>query len=180
MLQEKDKERILRDWIDNYADEMYQRAKYKTSSDEIAKDLLQDTLLAAYQGLQKNANDYPQNEKAWLLQILNHKIIDFYRKNSSYEKKHRVFVENTLNWYFDRNGHWKHNLEIDNNLLEEYLEECLELLPPKYNWTIRAKFLLNKKTDIICKELEISLSNFWQTIHRAKLLLRKCIANYSK
>lgn len=34
-----------------------------------------------------------------------------------------------------------------------------------------------KKTEIICQELELSTTNYWQIIHRAKLQLRHCLEN---
>jgi RNA polymerase sigma-70 factor (ECF subfamily) len=37
------------------------------------------------------------------------------------------------------------------------------------------KFMEEKKTDEICKELEVSPSNYWVMIHRAKLLIRRCL-----
>jgi RNA polymerase sigma-70 factor (ECF subfamily) len=37
--------------------------------------------------------------------------------------------------------------------------------------------LSGKKGEEICQELEISTSNYWQIIHRAKLQLRDCVDN---
>ncbi|MBK8710958.1 MAG: hypothetical protein IPL97_03585 [Niastella sp.] len=37
------------------------------------------------------------------------------------------------------------------------------------------KYLDNQDADEICNELEITKSNFWQIIHRAKLQLRNCL-----
>ena len=37
------------------------------------------------------------------------------------------------------------------------------------------KYLTDKNADEICQELEITLSNYWQVVHRAKLLLKKCL-----
>jgi RNA polymerase sigma-70 factor (ECF subfamily) len=35
--------------------------------------------------------------------------------------------------------------------------------------------ILKKKTEAICQELEITASNYWQIVHRSKLLLKKCL-----
>jgi RNA polymerase sigma-70 factor (ECF subfamily) len=37
------------------------------------------------------------------------------------------------------------------------------------------KFLDEKETENICQELEISTTNMWQMMHRAKLKLRQCL-----
>jgi RNA polymerase sigma-70 factor (ECF subfamily) len=37
------------------------------------------------------------------------------------------------------------------------------------------KFLHDKDAELICAELGISNTNYWQQIHRAKVRLRSCI-----
>ena len=37
------------------------------------------------------------------------------------------------------------------------------------------KYLDNEESEMICKSLDISPSNFWVIIHRAKLQLRGCL-----
>jgi DNA-directed RNA polymerase specialized sigma24 family protein len=34
---------------------------------------------------------------------------------------------------------------------------------------------MNKNGDEICQELDITPTNFWQIVHRAKLQLRNCV-----
>ena len=51
----------------------------------------------------------------------------------------------------------------------------MEDLPQKWKFAVTSKYLTDKKADEICQELEITVSNYWQIVHRAKLLLKKCL-----
>ena len=37
------------------------------------------------------------------------------------------------------------------------------------------KYLEEEESETICKELEITSSNYWVIIHRAKLQMRECL-----
>lgn len=171
----------LTEWVDAHTDELFAWALYKVSDVELAKDLVQDTFLAAaekfgtYQG-----NSSP---KTWLFGILNHKIIDVYRR----KVKHPVNVPDisALN-AFDETGHWNkdkaptdwHDEEthlLDKQEFQAVLQKCLNALPEKWHIAVKLKYLLDKKGEEICQELDISPTNFWQIVHRAKLQLRECV-----
>ena len=68
---------LFKDWVNDYNDQLYSWAYHKTSSKEMAEDLVQDTFLSAYKNLENFKNE--SNPKTWLFSILNNKIIDFYR-----------------------------------------------------------------------------------------------------
>jgi RNA polymerase sigma-70 factor (ECF subfamily) len=53
------------------------------------------------------------------------------------------------------------------------MEECMNDLRKKWKLAITSKYLSEKKTEAICQELEITASNYWQIVHRSKLLLKK-------
>jgi len=87
--------------------------------------------------------------------------------------------------FFDANDRWKPEYRpldwgIENKLSDDAefakaLKNCLEILPEKWLSAVRQKFLEENNADVICRQLEISKSNFWQIIHRAKLQLRNCL-----
>jgi RNA polymerase sigma-70 factor (ECF subfamily) len=52
------------------------------------------------------------------------------------------------------------------------MEECMNDLP-EMEISRNIKYLSEKKE--ICQELEITTSNYWQIVHRSKLLLKKCL-----
>lgn len=173
---------LFKKWVNDYGDALYSWAFYKTSSKEIAEDLVQDTFLAAFDKLESFQNK--SQPKTWLFSILNFKIIDYYRKNSKtiiVSEKQEKFVFESAEDLFNDDGHWAEKSEIneqhwlDNPEFNSVLTSCLDKLPYNWQFAIQAKYLLNKEGSEVCKELEITPANYWQIIHRSKLLLRKCI-----
>ncbi|MGB0851125.1 MAG: sigma factor, partial [Bacteroidia bacterium] len=55
-------------WLNDYGDDMYSWAYYKTSSKETAEDLVQETMLSAYKSFDKYKPG--SNPKTWLYTIL--------------------------------------------------------------------------------------------------------------
>ena len=55
------------------------------------------------------------------------------------------------------------------------IDLCIDYLPEKYAMIFKMRTLQNIKTEEICKELDISASNLWVIIHRARMQLRECL-----
>ena len=94
--------------------------------------------------------------------------------------------DQTFSSFFNEGGDWKlekrpkHWHDDEKHLLDDVdfqktLKKCLEALPDKWNACVKLKFLMNKNGDEICQELDITPTNFWQMMHRAKLNLRDCV-----
>ncbi|MGD9930594.1 MAG: sigma-70 family RNA polymerase sigma factor [Mangrovibacterium sp.] len=169
-------------WVDSYTPELYSWAVHKVSHEELARDLVQDTFLAAVERLQHFKGD--SSPKTWLFSILNHKIIDHYRKKVNQPP---TCENQSFSLFFEAGGEWHENKkprawehEDDNQVLDDpefqrVLKMCLDALPEKWSASVKLKYLLEKNGDEICQELGITPSNFWQIIHRAKLQLRDCV-----
>ncbi|MFK8060028.1 MAG: sigma-70 family RNA polymerase sigma factor [Polaribacter sp.] len=169
-------------WIDNYADYMYNYAVVRVNNSDLAKDLVQDTFFA---GL-KSAKNFQgkSTERTWLVSILKRKIIDHYRKINSKKGQAEVRMnfyddgENEGNWLEERVPQsWDNQSEksIENEELKSQLESCIDALPQKYAMVFRMKTIQEFETEEICKELDITASNLWVIIHRARTQLRKCM-----
>ena len=173
----------LTQWVETYTKDLYSWAFHKVSDTELAKDLVQDTFLAAVEKIQSFKGD--SSPKTWLLSILNHKIIDYYRKRINLPTN----IENqSLLSFFDEEGSWKTDKRpkdwdedetelLDNEEFRDVLDNCFGELPAKWNASIKLKYLFNKNGDEICQELSISPTNLWQIMHRAKVQLRECVEN---
>jgi RNA polymerase sigma-70 factor (TIGR02943 family) len=173
----------LSEWVELYTRELYSWALNKVSDKELAEDLVQDTFLAAAEKIGSFKAD--SSPKTWLFAILNHKIIDVYRK----KVQQPINIDNTVYTnFFDEKGTWRSDKRpldwqveedqlLDDNEFHEALTKCLEALPEKWNLCVKLKYLMNKDGEEICRELGITPANFWQIIHRAKLQLRDCIEN---
>ncbi|KKK73668.1 hypothetical protein LCGC14_2891540, partial [marine sediment metagenome] len=68
----------LENWVEEYTGGLYSWALHKTSDAELAKDMVQDTFMAAAEKINNFRGD--STPKTFLFSILNHKIIDHYRK----------------------------------------------------------------------------------------------------
>ena len=173
---------IFENWVKLYSDSLYSRALYKTSSKETAEDLVQETFISGFKSFDKFENR--SQPKTWLMSILNNKIIDNYRLNSRHNFVH--FDDNSLKLseeLFNKNNFWNDenilnlwnidNIEDKSELLENRLKNSLDKLPQKWNLAVSYKYFEKKSAEDICNELEISITNYWQIIHRSKLLLKK-------
>ena len=77
-------------------------AIHKTSSATVAEDLVQESFLAAAEKIDSFKGD--SSPKTWLFSILNHKIIDHYRKKVN---QHVPMENATLSAFFDEDGVWQ-------------------------------------------------------------------------
>lgn len=173
----------LNNWVNQFTNELYNWAYYKTSSIETAEDLVQETFLAAAQKIDTFKGD--SSPKTWLFAILKYKIIDHYRKSVH---KPVSMGANTISAFFDEEGNWQQEKQpkdweeeethlLDDDDFLQILQKCLDVLPEKWNTCIKLKYLTEKSGVEICQELDIAPTNYWQIVHRAKLQLRDCIEN---
>lgn len=174
-------------WVEQYADYLYGFAMSRLRDEDVAKDLVQDTFLAALQRL--NQFEGNSQEKTWLTAILKNKIADFYRKQSSGILKDLKVTdaEKEQSDFFDaETGHWNAHcrpqafgLEThDPLILKELgviLNACLTKLPKLWFSVFAMKHMDDLESEHICAELKLSQPNFWVIMHRTKLNLRNCL-----
>lgn len=162
------------------ADFLLSFALKKIKDRELAKDLVQDTFLAAISNLDTFKGE--SSLRTWLASILNRKIIDHWRKAETR-------YSDPISYFFssdEKAGHWIENkrpqgkipdFEKEMDKLERYseLDECIEKLPEKWQGIITSKYFKEEKANEISKEFDVTSSNLWVIIHRSKLLLRECL-----
>lgn len=169
-------------WVDQYADYLFNYAVSRVSDAELAKDLVQETFFA---GL-KSAKNYKGTaaERTWLIAILKRKVIDHYRKINS--KKGKAEVRMNYSTQNDTDGDWLEeqvadplsileNDEIENEELGLAIHECISKLPKKQSLVFTMKTIQGMSTEDICKELGINPSNLWVMIHRSRTALMSCL-----
>ena len=169
-------------WVDLHSDYMYNYTITRVSDHEIAKDLVQETFFSSLKAM-KNFKGQA-SERTWLISILKRKIIDYYRKKNSKKGKAEVRMsfyedgENNGKWIEEQApSPWNNTGEaaIENSELKSALDYCIENLPKKYRMVFLLKTVENYGTEEICNELEITSSNLWVIIHRARVQLRSCL-----
>lgn len=178
-------------WVDNYADYLYTYAFMRVNDEDEARDLVQDTFLSALKAQSTYKGE--ANEKTWLVSILKRKVIDLYRKrdvrkSESFEESEQYKV--AYGHYFEdggmRPGHWngKNNPQewgtaasdsLEKGEFSKILMACLGKLPEAWSSVFTLKHMEEESSEEICKELDISPSNYWVILHRAKLQMRECL-----
>ena len=88
--------------VSRHAEALYSYALMRVQKKDLAEDMVQETLLAALKSWEKFAGD--SSVRTWLIGILRHKILDFFRQHHDSE---RVDDETWRAEYFDRKRHWK-------------------------------------------------------------------------
>ncbi len=169
---------IITELVQKHTSELVAYASSRVKDREEADDLVQDTFVAAFKGLENYKGD--SSHRTWLFSILRNKITDYYRK--FYRGKDQEVSSDS---YFDKNGSWlpdkapsslgEEEHLLDNPEFNTTLLNCREHLPEKQFAVLQMKYYDQLNSDSICKELEISSTYYWQLIHRAKLQLRDCL-----
>lgn len=177
-------------WIERYADLLFNYTIARINKQEIAEDLVQETFLSALKA--KDSFLGNASEKTWLISILKRKIIDHYRKKST-QNELNIFDKDSkddfMNHFFEREGsdghwidkssptEWKKDLQngVEREEFNAALKNCLAKLPEKTSAVFVLKNMEDLDSEEICKELQITPSNYWVLMHRAKLQLRECM-----
>ncbi len=178
-------------WAERYADYLLRFALIRISRHEVAEDLVQETFLSALKS--KDSFLANSSEKTWLTSILKNKIVDYYRKKST-QNELNIFDKDSkddfMNHFFENEGkyeghwtetasprNWKKDLDttVEREEFQNILRHCLRKLPEKTAAVFTLKNMEDLESEEICKELNITPSNYWVMMHRAKLGLRECI-----
>ncbi|MDN3546759.1 sigma-70 family RNA polymerase sigma factor [Mucilaginibacter aquaedulcis] len=173
-------------WVELHADYLYKYAMTRINDEDAARDLVQETFLAALEKKEKFRGD--STERTWLTAIIKYKVIDVYRtKANAFTSKDEYGTPPDEAEFFDpdlnnwKKEHWPapfaDNVHdpLHNKEFMSVLQKCLNKLPPLWMSVFKLKHMDDEKTDSICEDLRISTSNFWVIIHRAKVNLRSCL-----
>ena len=170
-------------WIDRYSDYLYNFAIVRVNNHEVAQDLISETFLA---GLKSKANFKGEaSERTWLIAILKRKIIDHYRKTNSRKGKAEVRMSYSNQ---DSEGDWLEEQVRDpfDKTAEDVMENeelgmvilnCLEKLNDKQAMIFKMKTIDGFDTEAICNEYNITPSNLWVILHRARKSMADCLEN---
>jgi len=178
-------------WVELYSDYLFNYAFSRVHRQEVAEDLVQDTFVSAIKA--KESFQHKSTERTWLTSILKNNIIDYYKKKSTQSEITMGKDENEdekQDYFFEAEGsrggmwiaesrpnYWNTDFQIPIEKKEFYtiLNKCLDKLPGKWGAVFTLKNIQDLSASQICKELDISSSNYWVIIHRAKLQLRACM-----
>jgi len=168
-------------WIDNYADYLYNYTIVRVNDHIAAQEIVSETLLSAWRARRNYKGKAA--ERTWLTAILKRKIIDYYRKVNSAKGQAEVSMSYPSP---EMEGDWiEENIaDSQNRNAEDILEneelrlailKCLKQLPKKQAEIFRMKTIEGIDTKTICKEHQITPSNLWVIIHRARKSMSACL-----
>ncbi len=169
-------------WITLYSDYLFNYTVSRVSDREMAQDLVSETFLAGLKSMKNFKGE--ASERTWLISILKRKIIDYYRKINS--NKGKAEVRMNYNSDSETEGDWLEERvadpfdrtaedNIENTELSAAIQNCLGKLPEKQANVFEMKTILNYETEAICNELNITASNLWVIIHRARTAMASCL-----
>lgn len=169
-------------WIEKYADQLLGYAIVRVRDRDVAKDLVQESFFVALRSKESYRGEL--SEKNWLYLILRSRILDFYKKKKEVNESQMQSDDGELSNSFLETGHWKSDAApkewnadrmVESNEFMTILDQCRDKLSNLQQAVFTMKFIDGESSDDICKELNISSSNYWVLVHRAKLQLRGCL-----
>ena len=170
-------------WVDQYGESLYRFALARVKDPSIAEDLVQETFLAA---LGARARFKGQSTtRTWLIAILKHKIVDYIRKKSREQDTDKLeSMTNGIDVNFTDRGDWKMRPNkwarnpmklYEQKEFMDVLYHCIAELPERQAEAFMRREIDGLSTEEICKELNITATNSWVMLYRARMLLRGCL-----
>jgi len=176
------------DLLADHGDYLYRYALVRLRDEHLAEDAVQETLLAAISAKEHQGFAAKSAVRTWLTGILKHKIIDHFRRSQREEPLPEGDLsgdpmEPGMDEFFVDDGHWSEPPSSLGNpaaLLEQHqfwlvMQSCLDRLPKSLARIFLLREIEEKENEEICKELEISTTNAWVMLYRARVGLRKCL-----
>ncbi|MFG0329045.1 MAG: sigma-70 family RNA polymerase sigma factor [Phycisphaerales bacterium] len=176
-------------WLDDHGDCLFAVALARTRRRDVAEELVQETLLGALQTRGQFAGR--SSERVWLLGILRHKIVDYFRRTTRdrattaperelVERPPRAFDER----FFGQRHRWTRTPRrwaVDPATLAERTEfwavfdECVSKLSPRMAEAFCLREFNGAPTSTIGDTLGVTETNLSTLLYRARMLLRDCL-----
>lgn len=170
-------------WVEEYGDYLFQYALVRIRNRAAAEDAVQETLLAGIKGLDRYDGKTPV--RYWLRSILRNKVVDYIRKaareiavddtedheilDSLKFKAFGIPTRTPPPWKFDP------GMAYEQKEFWEIFYACMAKMNGVTALAFTLRELEGKKTEEICKELNLKPNNLWVTLHRARTQLKACL-----
>jgi RNA polymerase sigma-70 factor (ECF subfamily) len=168
-----------------YRPDLLRIAKLQLRDEDAAADVVQETVLAAFQSRQTFTGK--SKLKTWLIGILKFKIIDALRARGrqpvpASRLKAELDVED-IDALFDSEGIWRNKpstwedpeSEARQQDFMKVMELCLEKLPPNSARVFMLRELFELDADEICTLTSFSRNHLGVLLYRARMSLRGCL-----
>ena len=172
------------DWVEAHGDYLFNFALGQVRDTGTAEDLVQETFLAAIRARDRFAGN--SSERTWLVGILRHKIYDHLRYTCR-ERSVRADVAPGDDEAWEEAVMWLHDVAAESQSpsrrieLAEFranLEIALGKLPPRVAQVFQLYEMEERPNAEVCQKLNISESNLWVMLHRARKQLREHLSGW--
>ena len=173
------------DQIVSLRDYLLKFARLQLRNDAWAEDAVSETVLAALAKPQAFGNR--SQLKTWLVGILKHKVIDalrhHHRQISGLQSSEDDNADPLESIAFKSDGHFAEQPADWGNPEQQassqqffvILEACASKLPATQGRLFLMREWLELSSEEICKELDLTPTNLYVQLHRARLRLRECL-----
>ena len=174
------------DWVEAHGDYLFNFAIGQLRDASVAEDLVQDTFLAAFKARERFAGQ--SSDRTWLVGILRHKICDHLRRTCR-ERAVRAEIPASHGdeeaW--DDAVMWLHDVAAESQSPSRRMELAefranlglaLGKLPPRVAQVFQLYEMEERPNNEVCQRLNISESNLWVMLHRARIQLRSHLADW--
>lgn len=170
-------------WLDSHGDYLYRYAMVRVRDAGVAEELLQETLLAAVGAYKGHAGR--SSERTWLVGIIKHKIIDYFRRVARNEQFQFMPLDSKdeTEWFEESGpwrGHWREERApiswpihaLESREFWETFEHCLSQLPQQMSIAFTLREIDGLKSTEICQILNVTPGNLGVLLHRGRSKLR--------
>lgn len=160
-------------------------ARLQLRNEAWAEDAVSETMVAAL--AKPESFDNRSQLRTWLVGILKHKVIDTLRLHSrevcSMDHADDDDTDPLDYLGFKADGHFTQQpaewgnpeQQLNSRQFFEVLEACTTKLPASQGRLFLMREWLELSSDEICKELNLTPTNLYVQLHRARLRLRECL-----
>jgi len=173
-------------WVEQHGDALYRYAMSRLNDASACEDIVQETLIAALQASDGFRGE--SAERTWLIGILRHKLADHLRKRCrelplTADDEGDAVVDHL----FVPNGHWRQaprqwqadaGALADNREFWQIFARCRDALPQRQAALFTLRTLEDVDQESLCQEFEVSATNLWVLLHRARTRLRVCLEEH--
>jgi len=166
-------------WVDLHGSYLSKYVTGRVRNRQAAEDLVQETFIAALKS--KNNFSGRSSERSWFIGILKHKIIDYFRKDS--RERSTPDCDLSLWGAKNHNTDWRGLNGLcslsempDSAAIEKdfysVLIKCLAQIPENLAKAFVLREIKGLESKEVCHILDISSSNLWVRLHRARIALK--------
>jgi RNA polymerase sigma-70 factor (ECF subfamily) len=176
------------EWVGTHGDYLFNFAMGQVRDTGVAEDLVQDTFLAAFKARDRFACQ--SSERTWLVGILRHKIYDHLRRTC---RERAVRADPTPIRHdeerWDDAALWLHDVaaecqspsrRLELGEFRANLELALGKLPPRVAQVFQLYAVEERPNAEVCEQMQITESNLWVMLHRARKQLRGHLSGWWK